>query len=145
MQDVVALIAYQSPELSPLAHLLQPSQRELVADAINAAILQAAASGSSSDGAAAGSSKPQVRRIHCATQPLKRFNASRILCYTALLCQASKQPPGRLQSKTSLSTACVLCYQYHGAALHVHWVALLLDRRVRWRRYCSSWWQLEMP
>lgn len=63
VQDVVALIAYEHPEQSPLAHLLQLSQREVVADAVNAAILQASASGSSADGAAAVSSKPQVRRL----------------------------------------------------------------------------------
>jgi hypothetical protein len=42
LQDVVALIAYEQPEASPLAHLLQLSQREVVADVVNAAILVAA-------------------------------------------------------------------------------------------------------
>lgn len=61
MQDVVALIAYEHPEQSPLAHLLEVSQREVVADAVNAAILQVASSGSdSSMEAAAGSNTPQV-------------------------------------------------------------------------------------
>lgn len=41
-QDVVALIAYESPEASPLAHLLSMAQREKVADAINAAVLSVA-------------------------------------------------------------------------------------------------------
>ena len=41
-QEVVALIAYQDPSLSPLKHLLCPSQREMVADVINAAVLNAA-------------------------------------------------------------------------------------------------------
>jgi hypothetical protein len=62
VQDVVALIAYEQPEQSPLAHLLEVSQREVVADAVNAAILQVASSGSdSSMEAAAGSNMPQVR------------------------------------------------------------------------------------
>jgi hypothetical protein len=69
VQDVVALIAYERPEQSPLAPLLQLSQREVVADAVNAAILQVAAAGgagSSSPGTVAtGSSKPQVRRQEC--------------------------------------------------------------------------------
>lgn len=69
LQDVVALIAYERPEQSPLAHLLQLSQREVVADAVNAAILQVAAAGgtgSSSPGTVAtGSSKPQVQRQQC--------------------------------------------------------------------------------
>jgi hypothetical protein len=61
-QDVVALIAYEQPEQSPLAHLLEVSQREVVADAVNAAILQVASSGSNSSlVAAAGSNTPQVR------------------------------------------------------------------------------------
>ena len=58
VQDVVALIAYEHPEQSPLAHLLQLSQREVVADAVNAAILQVTAAG----GGSSSSSKPQVRR-----------------------------------------------------------------------------------
>lgn len=73
VQDVVALIAYEQPEQSPLAHLLQLSQREVVADAVNAAILQVSAtastsssSGSSTDTAAAGgSTMPQVSAGHC--------------------------------------------------------------------------------
>lgn len=61
VQDVVALIAYEQPEQSPLAHLLDMSQREVVADAVNAAILQVATTGSdNSTEAAAGSSRPQV-------------------------------------------------------------------------------------
>lgn len=39
---MVALIAYERPEESPLRHLLAPSQREAVADAVNAAILAVA-------------------------------------------------------------------------------------------------------
>jgi len=73
VQDVVALIAYEQPEQSPLAHLLQLSHREVVADAVNAAILQVSAtassnssSGSSTDTAAAGgSTMPQVIVRHC--------------------------------------------------------------------------------
>lgn len=60
VQDVVALIAYEHPEQSPLAHLLQLSQREVVADAVNAAILQVTAAGGA--GGSSSSSKPQVRR-----------------------------------------------------------------------------------
>jgi hypothetical protein len=74
VQEVVALIAYEHPEQSPLAHLLQLSQRELVADVVNAAILQvagqpAAAAAAAADAAAAAtdsssaegsSSTPQV-------------------------------------------------------------------------------------
>ena len=41
---MVALIAYERPEASPLAHLLAPTQREAVADAVNAAVLCVAAS-----------------------------------------------------------------------------------------------------
>eukprot|EP00898_Chlorokybus_atmophyticus_P007569 jgi/Chlat1/7813/Chrsp66S07270 len=40
LQDVVALLAYEHPEESPLASLLQFSQREAVADTVNAAVLQ---------------------------------------------------------------------------------------------------------
>jgi hypothetical protein len=40
LQEVVALIAYEHPEQSPLAQLMQLSQREAVADVLNAAILQ---------------------------------------------------------------------------------------------------------
>lgn len=39
--QVVALIAYERPHLSPLAWLLGPGQRERVADAANAALLAA--------------------------------------------------------------------------------------------------------
>lgn len=63
-QDVVALIAYEQPQQSPLAHLLALSQREVVADAVNAAILQASSSGPGDGAAARGSSsKPQVRLL----------------------------------------------------------------------------------
>eukprot|EP00879_Flechtneria_rotunda_P014464 GHRR01015113.1.p1 GENE.GHRR01015113.1~~GHRR01015113.1.p1 ORF type:complete len:351 (+),score=113.33 GHRR01015113.1:510-1562(+) len=54
LKDVVALIAYERPEESPLAHLLHLSQRELVADAVNAAVLQA--SGTSVGGSDGSSS-----------------------------------------------------------------------------------------
>jgi hypothetical protein len=53
-QDVVALIAYEQPEASPLGYLLQLGQREVVADAVNAAILQAASAGAGSSGAVDG-------------------------------------------------------------------------------------------
>lgn len=43
LRDVVALVAYQDPCQSPLAHLMSPVQRERVADAVNAAILVIAA------------------------------------------------------------------------------------------------------
>uniref|UniRef100_A0A383VPB8 B30.2/SPRY domain-containing protein n=1 Tax=Tetradesmus obliquus TaxID=3088 RepID=A0A383VPB8_TETOB len=72
LKEVVALIAYEHPQQSPLAHLLHLSQREAVADAVNAAILQvagqsAAAAAGDEAGAAtkdsgsteAGSSPPQ--------------------------------------------------------------------------------------
>ncbi|GFR46622.1 hypothetical protein Agub_g8226, partial [Astrephomene gubernaculifera] len=39
LRDVVALVAYQQPESSPLGHLLGQRQREAVADAVNAAVL----------------------------------------------------------------------------------------------------------
>ncbi|EFJ44175.1 hypothetical protein VOLCADRAFT_106503 [Volvox carteri f. nagariensis] len=39
LRDVVALVAYQNPEASPLAHLLDRAQRDAVADAVNAAVL----------------------------------------------------------------------------------------------------------
>jgi hypothetical protein len=42
LQDVVALIAYEQPEASPLGWLLGSAQRERVADAVNSAIAQAA-------------------------------------------------------------------------------------------------------
>ncbi|PSC76243.1 Ran-binding 10 [Micractinium conductrix] len=40
LRDVVALIAYQQPEQSPLAALLSPAQREATADVANAALLR---------------------------------------------------------------------------------------------------------
>lgn len=59
------MIAYEQPQQSPLAHLLALSQREVVADAVNAAILQASSSGPGDGAAARGSSssKPQVRLL----------------------------------------------------------------------------------
>lgn len=39
LQDVLGLLAYESPENSPVGHLLKHQQREKVADAINKAIL----------------------------------------------------------------------------------------------------------
>ncbi|KAJ9520786.1 hypothetical protein QJQ45_013966 [Haematococcus lacustris] len=42
LRDVVALVAYQKPENSPLADLLLPAQRALVADSVNTALLAAA-------------------------------------------------------------------------------------------------------
>ena len=54
LQEVVALIAYEKPEESPLKDLMSMGQRERVADALNAAILQAnttpAAAAASGDG-----------------------------------------------------------------------------------------------
>ncbi|KAI7842482.1 hypothetical protein COHA_003836 [Chlorella ohadii] len=40
LRDVVALIAYQQPEQSPLSALLAPAQREATADVVNAALLR---------------------------------------------------------------------------------------------------------
>ncbi|EFN56813.1 hypothetical protein CHLNCDRAFT_144348 [Chlorella variabilis] len=40
LRDVVALIAYQQPEQSPLAELLSPARREAAADIVNAAVLR---------------------------------------------------------------------------------------------------------
>ena len=66
VQDVVALIAYEQPEQSPLGQLLQLHQREVVADAVNAAILHVSApTGSSSSSStepstSSSSSMPQV-------------------------------------------------------------------------------------
>ncbi|KXZ54134.1 hypothetical protein GPECTOR_5g234 [Gonium pectorale] len=39
LRDVVALVAYQQPETSPLAHLMGQAQREALADEVNAAVL----------------------------------------------------------------------------------------------------------
>ncbi|GAX77404.1 hypothetical protein CEUSTIGMA_g4850.t1 [Chlamydomonas eustigma] len=44
LQEVIALIAYEEPEASPLGWLLGSGQRERVADAVNSAIAQAAGS-----------------------------------------------------------------------------------------------------
>jgi hypothetical protein len=51
---VVALIAYEAPEASPLAHLLSTAQRERVADVVNAAVLGAAAAAAAAAGGAEG-------------------------------------------------------------------------------------------
>lgn len=39
LQDAFSLLAYSDPKSSPLAHLLEPSQREAVSSAVNSAIL----------------------------------------------------------------------------------------------------------
>lgn len=39
LQDAFSLLAYSDPKCSPLAHLLEPSQRETVSGAVNSAIL----------------------------------------------------------------------------------------------------------
>jgi hypothetical protein len=39
LQDVISLLAYPRPEISPLRHLILPSRRQLVADSLNQAIL----------------------------------------------------------------------------------------------------------
>ncbi|KAK8965067.1 hypothetical protein KSP40_PGU020513 [Platanthera guangdongensis] len=39
LEDVVALLAYENPSKSCVAHLLEPQQREFVADAVNAMVL----------------------------------------------------------------------------------------------------------
>ncbi|CAF1076674.1 unnamed protein product [Adineta steineri] len=41
LQDAFSLLAYPDPKLSPLAHLLEPSQRESVSSVLNSAILEA--------------------------------------------------------------------------------------------------------
>ncbi|CAF1591781.1 unnamed protein product, partial [Adineta ricciae] len=41
LQDAFSLLAYTDPKTSPLAHLLEPSQRETVSSAVNSAILEA--------------------------------------------------------------------------------------------------------
>jgi hypothetical protein len=61
LRDVVALIAYQQPEQSPLAPLLSQAQREATADIVNAAVLQWQAP--------AGSPQPQVQGGAALTQP----------------------------------------------------------------------------
>jgi hypothetical protein len=38
-KDAFSLLAYPDPKLSPLAHLLEPSQRENVSSVLNSAIL----------------------------------------------------------------------------------------------------------
>ncbi|XP_024404230.1 uncharacterized protein [Physcomitrium patens] len=40
-REVISLLAYPHPEISPLRHLIQPSRREAVADSLNQAILVA--------------------------------------------------------------------------------------------------------
>ncbi|GIL63044.1 hypothetical protein Vafri_17192 [Volvox africanus] len=61
LRDVVALVAYQNPEASPLAHLLGREQRDAVADAVNAAVLTVASEAgglpASPSAAAAGSER----------------------------------------------------------------------------------------
>ena len=39
LQDAFSLLAYPDAKLSPLAHLLEPSQRETVSNILNSAIL----------------------------------------------------------------------------------------------------------
>ncbi|CAF0796475.1 unnamed protein product [Adineta ricciae] len=41
LQDAFSLLAYPEPKTSPLAHLLEPSQREAVSSVLNSAILEA--------------------------------------------------------------------------------------------------------
>jgi len=41
LQDAFSLLAYSDPKSSPLANLLEPSQRETVSSAVNSAILEA--------------------------------------------------------------------------------------------------------
>jgi len=41
LQDAFSLLAYSDPKLSPLANLLEPSQRESVSSVLNSAILEA--------------------------------------------------------------------------------------------------------
>jgi hypothetical protein len=41
LQEAFSLLAYPDPKLSPLAHLLEPSQRENVSSVLNSAILEA--------------------------------------------------------------------------------------------------------
>lgn len=60
LQDVVALIAYQQPEQSPLAALLAPARREATADVVNSAVLRA--------GAPAGAPEPQAALEACLQQ-----------------------------------------------------------------------------
>ncbi|GLC55921.1 hypothetical protein PLESTB_001044600 [Pleodorina starrii] len=58
LRDVVALVAYQDPQASPLAHLMGRGQRDAVADAVNAAILavvsEPSGGGAAADAAAGG-------------------------------------------------------------------------------------------
>ncbi|GLC41896.1 hypothetical protein PLESTM_001263500 [Pleodorina starrii] len=54
LRDVVALVAYQDPQASPLAHLMGRGQRDAVADAVNAAILAVVSEPSGGGAAAAG-------------------------------------------------------------------------------------------
>ncbi len=55
LRDVIALIAYQHPESSPLAHLLSKQQREAVADTVNSAVLAAVGAGGEGSSGAEGS------------------------------------------------------------------------------------------
>jgi hypothetical protein len=66
---VVALIAYERPEQSPLAHLLQLSQRELVADVVNAAILQVAGQSAAAAGDAAGAAAADSSSVDLSSSP----------------------------------------------------------------------------
>ncbi|KAK9865808.1 hypothetical protein WJX84_001900 [Apatococcus fuscideae] len=58
LHDVVALLAYESPEVSPLKDLMSQVQREATADAVNAAILMHAGQGS----LAQSNSSPEMRQ-----------------------------------------------------------------------------------
>jgi len=53
-QDVVALIAYESPEASPLGSLMSPAQREKVADVVNSAVLSVATAAAAAAAASSG-------------------------------------------------------------------------------------------
>ncbi|KAG2437400.1 hypothetical protein HXX76_006052 [Chlamydomonas incerta] len=59
LRDVVALIAYQQPETSPLAHLLGQPQREAVSDAVNTAVLAVLAADGGASSAPGAGAAPQ--------------------------------------------------------------------------------------
>lgn len=91
LQEVVALIAYEHPQQSPLSHFLHLHQREHVADVVNAAILQVTAAVADGTTQAAdrqtvlGTSAPLVSDgLLCSCVSPCRFTAPREVPYCGL-------------------------------------------------------------
>lgn len=135
----MALIAYESPEASPLAHLLSMAQREKVADAINAAVLSvatAAAAGGKGGGnsgsggggdteMAEGGAAADVLTLE--QQPVKvRYAAVNPACLqTRGLYVLHVHPPTRLRMSLT----------------HVTSPHPIATPRARWSGCWRSWWQ----